>query len=181
MTKIEARPSRIEGLGIFATTAFAPGDQIAAVCVVREVTPEAPIRPELGERIEHCAYPNGKTVLIGFPERHVNHSCEPNAFEQFEGERSSLVALRAIGVDEEITIDYNINITMGTSWVCHCGAARCTGRVEGEFFNLPLDRQREYRPLLAEWFVRRNDERIAALDQSPPNSRMQRTSARRDV
>lgn len=164
MRRIEARSSVIEGLGIFATTAFIPGDVIAAVHVVREVTAETPIRPELGERIEHCAYPDGKTVLIAFPERHVNHSCDPNAFEKFEGQRSFFVALRPINMGEEITIDYNINITMGTSWPCHCGAARCTGRVEGEFFNLPVDRQREYRPLLAEWFVQRNHERISVLD-----------------
>ena len=63
-----------------------------------------------------------------------------------------------------ITIDYAINLTGGSSWPCTCGAARCRRTVEGEFFHLPRDLQKEYRPLLADWFVRRHAERIAALD-----------------
>jgi hypothetical protein len=34
----------------------------------------------------------------------------------------------------------------------------------GDFFLLPPDIQREYRPLLAEWFVRRHEAEVAALD-----------------
>jgi hypothetical protein len=33
------------------------------------------------------------------------------------------------------------------------------------FFHLPPQWQREYRPLLAEWFVRRHRERVAELDR----------------
>ncbi len=161
---IVARASSIEGLGLFAARAFLAGQRIAPVTVVREVTPETPIREDFGERIEHCAYPDGRTVLIGFPERHVNHSCDPNAWERFEGGAASLVARRAIASGDEITIDYNVNITEGTSWPCHCGAGRCRGEVAGDFFELPLEWQREYRPLLAEWFVRRNRAQVDALD-----------------
>lgn len=169
MTDIDVRASKIEGLGIFARRAFRPGDRIADVHIVREVTPEEPIRDDLGERIDHCAYPDGRTVLVAFPERHVNHSCDPNAYEHFEGQASYLVARRHIPADEEITVDYNINITNGTAWPCHCGAGRCSGRVAGEFFALPLDRRIEYRPLLADWFVRRNRARIDALDAPGPD------------
>lgn len=171
MGAIEVRPSGIQGLGIFAVGRFQPGDRIARVNVVRDITPDAPLREEDGERVEHCAYPDGKVVLIAFPERHVNHSCDPNAYERFEGDRSWLVALRAIAPDEEITIDYNINIADGTAWPCHCGAGRCGGMVVGDFFDLPADRQREYRPLLAEWFVRRHRGRLAALDEGRAASR----------
>ena len=162
--EIEVRPSRIEGLGIFARRPFSPGERIARVHIVREITPETPIREDRGERVEHCAYPDGKVVLIASPERHVNHSCDPNAYELFDERGSCLVALRAIRSDEEITLDYNINITAGTAWPCHCGVARCEGIVVGDFFSLPLARQLEYRNLLADWFVRRNRERLAALD-----------------
>lgn len=159
---IEVRPSPIEGLGVFALRAFRAGDRITRVNVVREITPEAPIREDLGERIDHCAYPDGKVVLIAYPERHVNHSCDPNAYEYFEGEASYLVARRGIARDEEITVDYNINISDGTAWPCHCGANRCSAEVAGDFFRLPVERQREYRPLLAEWFIRRHRSRIEA-------------------
>lgn len=164
MNNMEVGGSSIEGLGIFAARPFRAGERIARLNVVREITAEAPIREDLGERIDHCSYPDGKTVLIAFPERHVNHSCDPNAFEQFEGEASYLVTRRGIMKGEEVTLDYNINITNGTAWPCRCGAQRCRGEVVGDFFRLPLEWQREYRPLLAEWFVRRNRYRIEALD-----------------
>ena len=63
-----------------------------------------------------------------------------------------------------LTCDYNLNLTAGTPWPCHCGAPRCRGDTLGDFFRLPVDIQREYRPLLADWFVRRHRERLAALD-----------------
>jgi hypothetical protein len=164
MTTLEVRPSRIEGLGLFAARPFHAGDYIGRVNVVREITVDSPLRADRGERADHCAYPDGKVVLWGYPDRHVNHSCDPNAYEAFEGESSSLVARRDIAEGEEITCDYNINISDGTAWPCTCGARRCTGEVAGDFFRLPTERQREYRPLLAAWFVRRHRYRLEMLD-----------------
>ncbi len=167
MTDVEVKASRIEGLGVFAALPFRAGELIRRVHVVREITPEAPIREDLGEKIDHCSYPDGKTVLFGFPDRHLNHSCEPNAWELYEGGSSYLVARRDIAAGEEITCDYNVNIADGTAWPCRCGAARCRGVVAGDFFLLPKAWQREYRPLLAEWFVGRHRERVAELDREP--------------
>lgn len=168
MSDVVVRPSGIEGLGLFAARAFAAGERIRRIAVVREVTPESPLREDLGERADHCDYPNGRVVLLGYPDRHVNHSCDPNAWEQYDGETACLSARRAIAAGDEITCDYNLNITGGTSWPCRCGAARCREVVVGDFFLLPPDIQREYRPFLADWFVRRHQERIAALDSEPP-------------
>lgn len=167
MADVEVRPSRIEGLGIFAARPFRAGDRITRVNIVREIAPDLPLREELGERFDHCSYPDGKVMLIGYPARHVNHSCDPNAWEQFDGDVSYLIARRAVAAGDEITIDYNINIDEGTAWPCTCGAARCRGVVAGGFFRLPREWQLEYRALLAEWFVRRCCERLAALDQAP--------------
>jgi uncharacterized protein len=166
MSDIDVRPSGIEGLGVFAARPFRAGERIRRVDVAREITAEAPIRPELGERVDHCSYTDGRVFLLGPPSRHVNHSCDPNAWELFEEDSSFLVARRDIAADDEITIDYNINITDGTAWPCRCGAARCHGLVAGEFFHLPVEWQREYRPLLAGWFVRRNRERMDKLDRA---------------
>jgi SET domain-containing protein len=165
MADVEVKLSPIEGLGIFAVRTFEAGERIKRVSVVREVTPEAPIRQELGERLDHCSYPDGKIVLWDFPDRHVNHSCDPNAYEQFDGATSYFVARRIIPVGEEITFDYNINIANGTAWPCCCGALRCLHQVMGDFFLLPLPWQREYRPLLADWFQRQHTARIASLDR----------------
>lgn len=167
MADVEVKPSNIEGLGVFAARPFRARERIHRINVVREVTAEAPIREDLGERIDHCAYPDGRTVLYGLPDRHLNHSCEPNAWELYEGDGSYLVARRDIAAGEEITCDYNINISDGTAWPCRCGATRCRGEVAGDFFLLPRAWQREYRPLLAEWFVRRHREQLAELDREP--------------
>lgn len=165
MTDVDVRPSGIEGLGVFAARAFRAGDRIRRVNVVREITPEAPLREDLGERADHCNYPDGKVVLYGLPDRCLNHSCHPNAYEVFEEGSTWLVARREIAAGDEITCDYNINIANGTSWPCRCGAARCRGVVVGDFFRLPTEWQREYRPLLAGWFVRQHRERVEALDR----------------
>jgi hypothetical protein len=147
---------------MFAVGPFAAGQQIREINVVREVTADAPLREDLGERMDHCDYPDGRVVLLGFPDRHVNHSCDPNAYVMYKGDRCYLMARRDIHVGDEITCDYSINITGGTSWPCNCGTARCRGETVGDFFQLPLEVQREYRPMLATWFVRRHRDRLAA-------------------
>ena len=166
-TDVEARPSGIEGLGLFAARACASGETIRRIGVVREITPDAPLRPELGERADHCDYPDGRVVLIAFPDRHVNHCCDPNAWVRYEDDAAWFVARRAIAAGEEITIDYALNLTGGDAWPCRCGTACCRGVVRGDFFSLPLSLQREYRAHLAEWFVRRHPERLASLDTPP--------------
>lgn len=157
---VHVKESLIEGLGVFACRATAGGEVIRQINVVREITADAPLRGELGERADHCDHPDGKVVLIGFPDRHLNHSCDPNAYLRYDATACWLVARRDIAAGEEITIDYNINISEGTAWRCGCGSARCSGTVVGDYFLLPAEIQEEYRPLLADWFVRRHEARL---------------------
>jgi len=164
VSDVEVKPSPIQGLGVFATRLFRAGERIRRVNLVREITDEAPIREEAGERVEHCGYPDGRVVLWGFPDRHVNHCCDPNTYEIYEGSAVHIVARRDIAPEEEITFDYDVNTSGGNSWPCGCGAARCRGESVGDFFELPEAHQREYRMLLADWFVRRHRDRIEALD-----------------
>lgn len=161
---VELKPSSIQGLGVFATRSFRAGERVRRVNLVREITREAPIREEDGERIEHCGYPDGKVILWGLPDRHVNHSCDPSAYEHYDGSAVYIVARRDIAAGEEITFDYIVNTSGGNTWPCTCGADRCRRGAVGDFFALPPAHQREYRPLLAEWFVRRHRGRIEALD-----------------
>jgi hypothetical protein len=164
---VEVKTSPIEGLGVFALVPFFPGQCIRQINVVREITPDTPLREDLGERMDHCDYPDGKVVLLGLPDRHINHSCDPNAYVRYAKDKCYLHARRSIAAGEEITCDYNMNITGGTSWPCHCGASRCRGETLGDFFKLPIEIQREYRPLLAEWFIQRHCEALGALDVRP--------------
>jgi SET domain-containing protein len=163
---VEVKPSPIQGLGVFASRRVAAGQRIRRVKIVREVTPASPIREDAGERIEHCGYPDGKILLWDFPDRHVNHSCDPNAYELYEEDAIHIVARREIEAGDEITFDYNINTAGGNSWPCHCGAPRCRGESIGDFFSLPEEQQREYLPYLAEWFVRRHRDRLESFDAS---------------
>jgi SET domain-containing protein len=159
---VEVRRSPIEGLGLFALRSFRAGELIRTVNVVREIASDAPLRPDLGERRDHCDYPDGKVVLIGPPDRHINHSCDPNAWVRYLGAACQIVARRHIRVGEEITCDYSINVTGGDAWPCRCGAARCRGQTVGDYFQLPLELQREYASYLADWFVRRHHEALRA-------------------
>jgi hypothetical protein len=74
---------------------------------------------------------------------------------------ASLCARRGIRAGEEITVDSSVNVVGGDSWSCDCGAVRCRGTVVGDVFALPPDIQRECRPLLADWFVRRHARSLA--------------------
>ncbi len=157
---VEVRQSAIDGLGLFACRAFDRSERVHRIEIVREITPDAPLREDLGERFDHCDYPDGKVVLIAYPSRHLNHSCDPNAYLHYEADACYVVARRAIAAGEEVTVDYNVNISGGTPWPCHCGSPRCLGTVFGDFFLLPPELQAEYRPLLADWFVRRHSGRL---------------------
>ena len=157
---VEVRSSPIEGLGVFALRDFAAGERIRRANIVREVTDADPLRPEDGELDKHCSHPDGRDVLWGHPDRHVNHSCDPNAFERPDGERIDIIARRSIAAGEEITFDYLINNSGGDSWPCNCGTERCSGMTGTSFFDLPAEFRHEYRPLLAEWFVARHADRF---------------------
>jgi SET domain-containing protein len=158
--RIEVRASAIQGLGIFASVNISAGETIHVLAYEREITAEAPLRPEAGERAEHCAYPNGSVMLVAYPYRHMNHSCDPNAYYADENGRTVARARRDIAAGTEITVDYLINNPGGTSWPCHCGAARCRGTTGTSFFALPIELRREYAPLLAPWFQEKFAEQL---------------------
>jgi hypothetical protein len=65
----------------------------------------------------------------------INHSCNPNA--GICGQ-ISLVAMRDIAADEEITFDYAMaDSSSFDEFDCACGAATCRGRVSGSDWQRP--------------------------------------------
>lgn len=67
--------------------------------------------------------------------RQLNHSCDANI--GWADERT-LVALRAIDVDEELTVDYSTAIDDPDFVLyCHCGSTRCRQAVEGTDWQIP--------------------------------------------
>lgn len=166
MRFVRTGTSTIQGKGLFATRAFTAGDVIHTLDTSRRVDEDHPLRSEQGESEEHLAYlGRGKVVLLPEPERHLNHSCDPNAYVRTSDGRTELLARRRIRAGDEVTIDYLINTDGGSSWRCRCGADRCRGELETSFFELPLPFRREYLPLMDDWFVEEHRERIEELER----------------
>lgn len=163
-TSIEVKPAPSGGLGIFACADFEPEEYIHTVVYEREITKSSPLNPELGERFEHCAYPDGKVMLVASPGCYMNHSCDPTAYYRYDGSTAKAHARRPIPKGSEITVDYLINNPGGDSWLCRCGCSRCRGMTGTSFFQLPLEFQREYYPLLANWFKARFPKEIEELE-----------------
>ena len=156
--RVQVKPSPIQGLGVFARRTFSTGEPIL-VREERPVTHDRPLNPARGELEYHCDWlEGGRQVYLGFPERHVNHSCDANAFVRFVDGVATIVALRPIRPNEEITNNSVVNMWGGEPWRCNCGSERCLHEIPGSFFELPLDRQIELSPLLAPWFIKEHRE-----------------------
>ncbi len=119
---MEVRASGIVGRGVFALRRFEVGE------VVLEWRPVGSVGAEdvrgMPEQARHYLIPagDGTFLVMGEPERFVNHSCDANtsAVEMAD------VAVRAIEIGEEITSNYS----RGNSLVrfdCRCGAVGCVG------------------------------------------------------
>jgi hypothetical protein len=164
MPDVYVAESKIHGLGVFAARAFEEGETVLLMDDSRVVDEGHLLRPEAGEYAHHCDYlAGGKVILQGWPERHINSSCDPNAYARRAGGESLVIARRAIAAGEEITTDYIIDCDGGIVWRCRCGSARCRVIIVSSFFELPAPLQAEYLPLLNEWFVAEHRGRVAAL------------------
>lgn len=164
MADVIARESKIHGIGLFATRDFAASEIILPIDDSRVVDEKHPLRLELGEHQDHCDYLAGdRVVLMRPPEVYINSSCDPNTYvKTIEGTRQ-VVARRLIEAGEEITYDYIINFHGGIVWDCHCGSPRCRSFVAASFFDLPIELQLEYLPLLDEWFITEHRAKVKAL------------------
>ena len=101
----------------------------------------------------------GKYLIFGYPERCINHSCDPNVFEY----KRKVIAMRNIKNGEEITFDYSICSIDDWRMKCHCGSQNCRKTVRGNFFKLPQKLQIEYLPYLDEWFKKEFNKKLNQL------------------
>ncbi|RPJ21522.1 MAG: SET domain-containing protein-lysine N-methyltransferase [Chloroflexi bacterium] len=164
MAKVTVKQSSINGMGVFALENISNGELILAIDDSRIVTPELPLIESKDEFEYHCDYLAGrKVVLMQLPERHINHSCNPNTFVKTILGVRYVFALRPIPVGEEVTYDYCINGIGDTLWKCNCGSARCREDIHSDFFHLPYDLQVEYLPLLDSWYIEEYKEKVQKL------------------
>lgn len=71
----------------------------------------------------------------------LNHSCDPNLGWTPDG---TLVALRDVAADEEVTVDYATSIDDPSfTMFCHCETYRCRQVIEGTDWRIP-QLQRRY-------------------------------------
>jgi hypothetical protein len=114
------------------------------------------------DRRHLCELDFERSAVLLPPGCYLNHSCEPNAMRS----GIKVLAWRPISAGDEITIDYRLNaFAAGEFWDCECGAASCTGRVEGSFFARTLAQQEAYLPF-APLFIRREWRRRGARTEA---------------
>jgi SET domain-containing protein len=170
MADVIVAESKIHGRGVFATRDFAEGELILAIDDSRVVDDDHPLRPESGEQSYHRDYlAGGKIVLMQSPERHINSCCDPNTYVKTVDGIRHVAARRAIRSGEELTYDYIIDCHGGDVWQCSCGSPRCRGTIVSSFFELPVQLQLEYLPLLNEWFIDEHREKVEALRKIMPS------------
>ena len=164
MSKVYVDRSPIHGEGVFAALDIKEEEQILQIDDSRVVTEHNPLHPELGEYERHCDYlADGKVVLMQPPECYINHCCDPNSFVKTVNGVRYVFALRTIPAGREITYDYCVNGGGDTLWECNCGCERCRHTIHSDFFHLPHLLQLEYLPLLDDWFVEENKQRVEKL------------------
>lgn len=148
---------------MFATRTFGRDDRVLPIDDSRVVESEDSLDPAKGEFEYHQDYLGDRNVLMRDPERHINHSCEPNTYvKTLDGVRW-IIAYRDIAPGDEITYDYCINSYGDDEWECSCGQPKCRKVHNTDFFKLPDEKLIEYLPLLDDWFVDWKREAVAEL------------------
>jgi uncharacterized protein len=137
---MEVRPSKIQGLGAFATSLIPGGTRIIEYTGQR-ISPAEADRRYNDDASDHPRVllfsVDGKTVIdagVGGNEaQFINHSCEPNCAAVTEKKHVYIEALRDIAPGEELLYDYNLTRNdddapdLEERYACRCGAPTCRG------------------------------------------------------
>jgi SET domain-containing protein len=126
---VDVRPSAIDGHGVFAAEPLPARRKIGEIRGESISVEEARIRATRSERVMIVELSAKKAIDFSRstdPMRYTNHSCRPNARMSIRQGRVEFYALRAIGVGEEVTVDYGQTHHEGRL-ACRCGAVGCRG------------------------------------------------------
>ncbi len=116
---VVVRLSPIHGMGVFAKRNFKKGEIVLVWNPARRSFIESNLHISEAEKHYTNHLDTGEYIVMGIPERYVNHSCEPNT----KINRLKDVAIRDIEQGEEITGDYQEE-----GWLdfkCACGKKNC--------------------------------------------------------
>jgi len=122
---VEVRQSQIHGFGLYTCRSYEAGDVVLRWDLSHTIDNDHLMAlPEAERRYTH-PLDEKRTLIVQPPERFVNHSCNNNTVVR----NFCDVALRRIGVGEEITSDYSIDGSQ-YGFTCLCGAVNCRGVVK---------------------------------------------------
>jgi SET domain-containing protein len=130
--RIVARPSPIEGLGLFATASIAKGDVVGRLG--GSVIDDADLQRISLEHTKYnsAAIAEGVNLLISDDDviARGNHSCDSNLWMR---DAFTLEARRDIPPGDEVTVDYAL-LTAVSDWemTCRCASPNCRRRVRGD-------------------------------------------------
>jgi SET domain-containing protein len=127
LTKLMAQESTIHGVGLFAKVFFKKGDVVVPWKNTREITFDEFAELPITEK-QFTDFQNGKMLLIGKPERFVNHSCDANTIP---GDLCD-IASRDIFAGEEITSNYSNFFILSGQFNCSCGSPICRKVIYGK-------------------------------------------------
>jgi hypothetical protein len=93
--------------------------------------------------------------------QYINHSCDPNVF--FNTTTMQLVALKEVGIEEEMTFFYpSTEWEMTQSFNCYCGCAACIGEIKGAaFLNNEITSQYRFTDFIQRQLAKRNARKVA--------------------
>lgn len=128
------RRSPIHGLGGFARKTLRKGSRIIEYLGEKMDKQEARRRCEAGN--VYVFEVNQEWDIDGSvdwnPARSINQSCDANAETDVIKDRVWILAKRTIRAGEEITYNYNFDLSEYEDYPCNCGASQCPGFMVAE-------------------------------------------------
>ncbi len=135
-----------KGLGVFALRPFAKDELVMRGVIART----------LRENCKHASQvgPNTFVLHAGLVPL-VNHSCDPTCgIRPNQAGAHDFIAMRSIGVGDEITFDYALR-NYAVEYFhgrCRCGSPMCRGTIGG-WSTLPDDRKKKYKGYCAPYLL----------------------------
>ena len=140
----------VKGKGVFASKEFLHGDVILKIDTSALISAED-IQYLSADEQNHTMYVgDGNYIIMGSPERFINHSCEANAYTK----SGKVIAMRDIKQGEEITCDYSLTSVDTWKMKCFCGSKRCRGVIEGDLLQKDASFRRKHTEYIEEWMKR---------------------------
>ena len=145
--KIIIKKSSIEGKGVFASGNFKINERILTI-TGPTITYKVPPNWWIGSDWLNVGRNRWKIADSDNPWIFLNHSCRPNAILN---NARRVVAIRPIGIDDEVTIDYSFTEAMPTwKMKCECGLPQCRGTIRSVQF-LPEMLFKKYRKYMSQF------------------------------